>query len=168
MHLATGLVQRLERCAAQLELPAGLKGDRTLAVVRQGDDVALLDDRLPAEAGHAFEKRADAVGTVIGHPLEIAAAEDEFLVLGADPPRGWRLVAALVVFDDLPFVGDRRSLQARRARHAVFELPTSVSRATRINATERGANPRLSPEKPPRRQERRSRRATLSGRARPE
>ena len=72
-------------------------------------DVAVLQHRLPAEAGHRLQQRANAVRPLIGHPLQIGAAEDEFLVLGADPPSRRRLVAGFVIFDELPLVGDRRS-----------------------------------------------------------
>ena len=62
MHLAAGLVERLQRRAGELELPAGLERDRAAAGrVDQPDDVLAVEDRVPAEQRlHAFEQRADA------------------------------------------------------------------------------------------------------------
>src|SRR5260370_1368437 len=59
MDLITGLMNRLERRAAQLELAAGLERDRTARVVCERDRVAALDDRLPTEAGHLAQQHAD-------------------------------------------------------------------------------------------------------------
>ena len=59
----------LDRRAGQFELAAGLERDRAAAGhVDQADDVAALDDRLPAEQVlHAFEQRADAAPAVVGN-----------------------------------------------------------------------------------------------------
>jgi hypothetical protein len=93
VHLVAGLVHGFERRPAQFELAARLQGDRTSRVVGERNDVAFLLDRLPAEPGHAAQQRADTVRTVIGRALQIGAAEDEFLVLSANPPGFGRLVA---------------------------------------------------------------------------
>ena len=82
----------------------------------------------------ALQQRADAVRPLIGHARQIGAAENEFFVLGADAPRARRLAAAFVIFDQLPLVGDRRSLQARRPRHAAPETPDSDNTGRRISA----------------------------------
>ena len=74
-------------------------------------------DRLPAEALQAFEQRADAVRPVIGDGAQIGAAEDEFLVLGADAPALARLGARGEVLDELPLVGDRLTAGKRRTGH---------------------------------------------------
>ena len=61
-ELGAGLVDGLDRGARKLELAARLERDRAAAGrVEQADDVAVLDDRLPAEqVKHAFEQCADA------------------------------------------------------------------------------------------------------------
>src|SRR5581483_5291764 len=49
------------------------------------DDVAVLEDRLPAEQVlHAFEQRPDAAPSGIGDRPAVLAREGEFFVLGAD------------------------------------------------------------------------------------
>src|SRR5919198_3608179 len=47
-HLVASLMQGFERRPAQLELPAGLEGDRTSSVVGESNRVAILDDGLPS------------------------------------------------------------------------------------------------------------------------
>jgi hypothetical protein len=54
----------------------------------QGDDVARLLDRGPAEPLQAGQHGEDAVRTVIGRAAQGRAVEAEFLVLGADAPFG--------------------------------------------------------------------------------
>ena len=68
-QLGAGLMHGLERRAGQFELAAGLQRDRAAAGhVIEPDDVAVLDDRLPAEQVlHALEQRADAARALIGH-----------------------------------------------------------------------------------------------------
>ena len=65
LRLRGGLVQRGDRRARQLELPARLQRDRLRALPLrplQRDDIVALDDRLPAEAtDHLLHQRADAV-----------------------------------------------------------------------------------------------------------
>ena len=117
MHLVAGLMHGFERRAAQFELAAGFEGDRTSRIVRQRDGVAVFDYRLPAEPGHPLQQSSDPVWSLIGHPAQIGAAEDEFLVLGPNPPFSGRLRSGSEVFDDLSFVGDRFSRRARRGRH---------------------------------------------------
>ena len=101
VHLAAGLVQRLQRRAAELELAAGLEAD-VAAVLGQRDRVAVLQHRLPAEAGRqALEQRPDAARAVIGQRPEVVAGEAELLVLGADPPGRARLAALRQILDQL-------------------------------------------------------------------
>jgi hypothetical protein len=50
----TGLMERFQRRAGKLELPAGLERDVAF-VEREGDDIALLFDRLPAETLQALQ-----------------------------------------------------------------------------------------------------------------
>ena len=87
-----GLVEMLALRAGKLELAGGLKADRAVGA-GQRDDVAVLDDRLPAELGQFGEQVANAARLVIGGRAMIAAAEDELLVLGADRPVLLRLLA---------------------------------------------------------------------------
>src|ERR1700730_15987309 len=131
MDLIAGLMDRLERGAAQLELATRLERDRTSSIIGQRDGIAVFEDRLPTEAGHLSQQRADSGRPFIGHPAQIGTAKNEFFVLGADPPRSRRLAAPLEVFDELPLVRDRRSWRARRGGHA------------RQNSQDKGGDQRL-------------------------
>ena len=91
-RLGAGLVEMLALRARQLELAGGLEADRAVGA-GQGDDVAALHHRLPAEVGQLGQQVADAAGLVIGGRAMVGAAIDELLVLGADPPRLSRLLA---------------------------------------------------------------------------
>ena len=99
-------MQGLERRAGELELAAGLERDAA-GIAAERDDVAVLLDRLPAEALQAPEDRTDAVGPIIGQRPEVAAAEGELLVLGADAPFVARLAARFEIGDELTPVDDR-------------------------------------------------------------
>jgi len=96
-------VNVVERRARQLELAAGLEADRPAAGhVVEADDLAGVDDRLPAEqASHAFEQRADPVRPLIGDGRQVGAAEREFFVLGADLEFGRRAAARLHPRDEV-------------------------------------------------------------------
>ncbi len=90
LKLGLRLVKRLQRRAGQFELSARLQRDRPAAIrPGQADDMAGIDDRLPAEPLlHALQQGTDATGAgapLIGDGSEIALIEREFLVLGADP-----------------------------------------------------------------------------------
>ncbi len=80
-----------QRCARQFELTARLQA-HGCAVTRQGDHLAALLDRFPAEAvlqpGHQGQ---DAVVAVVGNGGVVAEIEAELLVLGADAPIAGRL-----------------------------------------------------------------------------
>ena len=117
VQLAASLMQRLERRARQFELPARLQGDRTAAIVGEADDVLAVEHRMPAEAPHLLEHGADAAVALIRHGTQIGAAEDEFLVLGADAPFGTRLAAGGEILDKLTLVGDGRAAGMRGCRH---------------------------------------------------
>ena len=109
MHLVAGLVDGFQRRARQFELPAGLQ--RYVAIrLGERDRVAVLQHRFPAETGQAFEQRADAPRALIGRRFEGFEMEDEFFVLGADPPVPGRLAARLQEFDQLAAVLDLRAL----------------------------------------------------------
>ena len=85
----------LDRRAGELELPARLERDRAAAGdVEHADDVAVLEDRLPAEQVlHAFEQRTDAAPALVGDRPVAFDGERKFLVLGADAEFRLRLHA---------------------------------------------------------------------------
>ena len=117
MHLVTGLVQCLQRCTGQLELPARLQRDGT-AALRQRDDILAFVNGLPAElVDQPVQDGANAVLTEIGQPLVIAEAEREFLVLRADAPVGARRAAGFQILDELRLAGDRLALGAWGTGH---------------------------------------------------
>src|SRR3546814_15981926 len=58
--LAAGLVDRLDGRTRQFELPGRFERDRS-AIALQGDELAVLGDGLPTEAGHALEQGTDAL-----------------------------------------------------------------------------------------------------------
>ena len=119
----------------------------------------------------------DPVRPLIGHAAQIGAAENEFLVLGADPPSSGRLRPGFEIFDELPLVGDRLSGRARRGRHPRRNSSENSSEsepgpdmwrpAPIAGAFGCGANRRRSPEKPPAPRVRPSRRAAPGVQARP-
>ena len=105
-----GLVHGFDRRARKLELAARLQRDRAAAGdVEHADDVAVLDDRLPAQQMlHALEQRADAAPAVIRHRPVALDRERELLVLGADAEFGFRLAARLEPRDEFIARFDRR------------------------------------------------------------
>ena len=71
-------------CAGALFV--GLRGPNEVGHVEEPDDVAVVGDRLPAEQHlHAFEQRADAAWTVVGHRL-VAAGVIKHLRRNVDAP----------------------------------------------------------------------------------
>ena len=105
-QLGLGLVDGLDRRAGKLELPAGLQRNRAApGDIVKPDDVAVIDDRLPAEQKlHAFEQRADALRPFVGR-ADGFQRETGFLVLGADAELGRRLAC--------------QPRTTRRVRHAI-------------------------------------------------
>jgi hypothetical protein len=108
--LAAGLVDRLERCAGEFELPAWLERDRAEAGrVGQSDDVALVLDAVPAEEPlHQLEELPDATLALVGHGAAIGFVEAELFMLGADAPCALRLGAGGERLDQLVARFDRR------------------------------------------------------------
>ena len=98
------------RRARKLELSAGLERDRaTAGDVEQADDVAVLDDRLPAQKVlHAFEQRTDTAAPLIGDRIVAGDREHELLVLGPDAELRLRLHPCLEPRDELFARFDRR------------------------------------------------------------
>src|SRR5205807_1624669 len=70
VHLVAGLMHGLERRSAQLELTPGLQRDRTSGVVGESDRISVFDDRLPSEASHLAQYRANPVRPLIGDPAQ--------------------------------------------------------------------------------------------------
>src|SRR6185437_7839732 len=99
------------------ELAARLERDRGAAAAEADDRIA-VQHRLPAEATQALEQRANAIRALIGHGMKIRAAENEFLVLGADAPFGGGLASRRQILDQLTLVSDRCTARLRRCRHA--------------------------------------------------
>src|ERR1700692_105372 len=101
LQLGTSLMEIVQGRAGQLELPAGLQGNRATALAAQADDVLAVEQRLPAEASQALEQRANPVGALIGHGAKVHAPEHEFLVLGADAPIRFGLATRGKILDEL-------------------------------------------------------------------
>src|SRR5215469_7007111 len=117
VHLVAGLVHGLKRRPAKFELPTWFQRDRTSSIIGKSDRVAVFGDRLPSEPSHLTQHGGNPVRSVIRDPSEIRAPEDEFLVLGANPPCRRRFATGFEIFDKLALVGDRRSWRTRRCRH---------------------------------------------------
>src|SRR3546814_1316331 len=79
--------------------PARLQRDAA-AFLGERDGIAAFQDRLPAEALQPAQDGADAVRPLVGQTTQVAMPERELLVLGADAPRRFRLVALLEPFED--------------------------------------------------------------------
>ena len=86
-------MQVLERRTAQLELARRLEADVPVGTA-QRNDIAVLDDWLPAEFSQPLEKVADPAGLVVGGRSAVGDSVNELLVLGADAPAVLRLFAA--------------------------------------------------------------------------
>ena len=84
-----------DRRTGELELSARLERDRAAAGhVEHADDVAVLQDRLPAEQMlHAVEQRTDAAPALVGDRPVTFDGEWKLLVLGADAELRLRLHA---------------------------------------------------------------------------
>ena len=93
-------------------------------------DVAVLDDRLPAELGEAGQQVADAARLVIGRRAMVLDAIDELLVFGADAPRLARFLAALEHGDQVGAAFDERAVAGVGALgHVAAALSASPRRA---------------------------------------
>ena len=119
LQLELGLVDRLERCAGQFELAAGLQRNRPEArSVGKADQMPAIHDGLPTEAlPHPGEQGADAALAVIRNGSVALAVEGKFLVLGADAIGLDRLATLLDPVDELVAALDRRRVRDV-ARHA--------------------------------------------------
>ncbi len=89
-----------QRCAGQLKLAAGLQRHGS-AVARQGNQLIVLIDALPAETHQALEHGLDAVVAGVIWAAQRIEMEGEFLVFGADAPLVTRLAARLEIADQL-------------------------------------------------------------------
>src|SRR5690606_22215979 len=119
-QLDAGLVDVLQRRAGQLQLAGRLQGHRR-AAAGQGDDVAALLHRGPAEAGQALEQGLDAALAIERRRAQVVQAEAELLVLGADAPGRLRLFTGCECLHQLAALGDGRigdvaGARQRRAR----------------------------------------------------
>ncbi len=85
VHFGTGLMQILQRCARELELPAWFKADGLTFHVH-GNDVTVLNDWIPAKSGQPVEHRFHACRARVRDRHERIQVETELLVLGADQP----------------------------------------------------------------------------------
>src|SRR6187200_2103935 len=119
--LFAGLVDRLERCARQLELTPRLETDGAApraVLAPKGDDVVLLGDGVPAEIPQSLEQRADAAVAVIRDRCAALFVEAELLVLGADAPIAPRLAACFEISRELIPRGDDGAFRpAHLCRH---------------------------------------------------
>ena len=118
IHLGTGFMDGFERGARKLKLAARFEAERSTVLV-QADDVLPLQNRLPAEAGHAFQQQPDARPPVIGHRLEGAGIVDELLVLGPDAPVGTGLGARFEIAHKIVTRPDRAARRLRNG-HALL------------------------------------------------
>src|SRR5262245_38222166 len=123
-------MHRFQGRAGQLELAARLERDAA-AILGKGDRLAVLLDRLPAEAGHALQKGADTARTVIGKPPQIGQREGEFLVLGADTPFAARLGAIGNVVDELALARDGLARRFRWRRHVTSAFTKIIMNSVR-------------------------------------
>ena len=106
VQLGAGLMQRFQRRPRQLELATGLKRDIARPLALEADDILAFINRLPAEAGQPLQHGADAVLAAIGNGAQVLDAEGKFFVFRADPPVGFRLVAAFKRGHEIAAVGD--------------------------------------------------------------
>jgi hypothetical protein len=83
--LGTGLMKVLQRSAGEFELACGFEADRAILAGKR-DDLAVLEDGLPAIFGEAIEKIANAAGLFPARRPVVGRAVDELLMLGADAP----------------------------------------------------------------------------------
>src|SRR4029077_19428369 len=91
--------------------------------VEEPDDVAVFDDRLPAEQMlHAVEQRADAAASVIGNRRMTFEHEGEFLVLGADAEFRPGLAAVREPRDEIVARFDRRHVDLVTCHFYLLDL----------------------------------------------
>ena len=88
-RLGAGLVEMLARRARELQLPGRLQAD---GAVRTGqrDDMAVLDDRLPAIGGELVQQVADAAGLLVRGRAMVGAASRGFSPLANTARRSSR------------------------------------------------------------------------------
>ncbi len=120
IHLTACLMNGGKWCPGKLKLATGLERNRTLSGwFYQTDDVAFIDDGLPAKLGlHAFEDGFDAARTLIGHRTVVGCIEWKFFMLGADAPSVFGLASASQITCQLFHARQCRFVR-RIARHAV-------------------------------------------------
>src|SRR5205085_10584042 len=80
-----GLVQRLQRRSAKLELPGRLQTDVAVGAA-QRNHVAALHDRLPTVIGQSHQQVANAAWLLVAGGAVIVCLVNELFVLGADAP----------------------------------------------------------------------------------
>ena len=162
------VVQCGQQPARQLELPRRLQRHRRRAAL-QPNRSFVVEDRLPAAAGDAFEQGADAAWLVRWRQ-EIGLAEAEFLVLGADG----ETLAGLAPFGDesgeLGRRRDRRRVGVSGVRHVGSVIPAGhdpVARRHGRRATSKALSRRHAPQAAPARRSQPSRPAGSAGQERP-
>ncbi len=111
-YLLAGLEDRFQRRARQFELAARLQRDRAAEIVRrflQRDDLVAVVNGPPSEAlPHAVEQCRNARRPFVRDRPQAVAIEGDLLVLGADPPFGFRLRALLDMRHELVAALDDR------------------------------------------------------------
>ena len=146
-----GVVEGGERGARQFELAGGFEADGAVGAGER-DDLSVLEDRAPAIFGQAHQQVADSAGLVPRGRAVVGEAIDEFLVLGADAPVGFRFLAPAEHRQQVVAALDQGAVAKVGARG--HDAPVS-------------ANPRPPPYTGLGRPGRRFRRAGCGGRGRP-
>ncbi len=138
MHFAASLMDRLQHGSGKLELTARLQRDRRTIGLSQGNDVLTFINGLPTKTRQAYQQLSNTRRTFVFQAAEIRELVDEFFVLGADSPLLRRLTAALQIFDELGFAGDRFSTGLRGCGHGIafpFSSGAAKSRVFPIRRT---------------------------------
>ena len=118
VHLVAGLVDGLQRCAGQFQLPARLQA-HIGTVLDQSDDVATLFHRRPSEAvAQPLQHGADRTRAVIGQRQHPGVAIAELLVLRADAPAVLGLAAGLQIAGQVCMGVDRTAAGLRNGHEA--------------------------------------------------
>ena len=86
MHLAAGLVNRLELSAGKFHLPTGLQRDRTTVFMGKCDRVTVFENWPPAEPPHAGQQRPNSPIALIGNRAQRPELKHEFFMLRANSP----------------------------------------------------------------------------------
>ena len=103
-----GLMEIHQRRAGEFKLAGRFERNRFAAAL-QADWLAMILNRLPSAGGDAFQHGADAE-RLVGRRGEIAVAEAEFLVLGADAKFAGGFAADCQIFRHLLHRCDRREI----------------------------------------------------------